>query len=93
MDSTITRQKLIFIFRITEGEQIMNNNNQDTVIFADLLSDEVVYLCRRLDKSLYICTVAEDEHGFYEKNAKNVSITEARIFAAAVFNQAMSEIG
>lgn len=48
----------------------MNNNNQDTVIFADLLSDEVVYLCRRLDKSLYICTVAEDEHGFYEKNAK-----------------------
>lgn len=71
----------------------MNNNNQDTVIFADLLSDEVVYLCRRLDKSLYICTVAEDEHGFYEKNAKNVSITEARIFAAAVFSQAMSEIG
>lgn len=70
----------------------MKNDEQSCVIFADLLSSEVRYLCRRPDESLYTCVVAEENGVFCEKNAKDVSITEAREFVAAAFNRAMSTI-
>ena len=67
----------------------MKNNKQNYIIFADVLSDEVRYLCRRADGSLYTCTVA---NGFYEKDATDVSEIEARIFISTAFNRAMSII-
>lgn len=70
----------------------MENNEQDYVIFADLLSDEVRYLCRRSDGNFYTCVVAEEKDGFCEKDAKNVSETEARIFVVTAFNRAMRTI-
>ena len=45
----------------------MKNNKQNYIIFVDVLSDEVRYLCRRADGSLYTCIVATDANGFYEK--------------------------
>ena len=51
----------------------MKNNKQNYIIFADVLSDEVRYLCRRADGSLYTCTVAADANGFYEKDASDIS--------------------
>lgn len=62
----------------------MENNKQNYIIFADVLSDEVRYLCRRADGSLYTCTVAAD--------ATDVSEIEARIFISTAFNRAMSII-
>ena len=70
----------------------MKNNKQNYIIFADVLSDEVRYLCRRADGSLYTCTVAADANGFYEKDATDVSEIEARIFISTAFNRAMSII-
>lgn len=50
----------------------MKNNKQNYIIFADVLSDEVRYLCRRADGSLYTCTVVADANGFYEKDTTDV---------------------
>ena len=72
--------------------QAMKNNKQNYIIFADVLSDEVRYLCRRADGSLYTCTVAADANGFYEKYATDVSEIEARIFISTAFNRVMSII-
>ena len=69
----------------------MKNNKQNYIIFADVLSDEVRYLCRRADGSLYTCTVA-DANVFYEKDTTDVSEIEARIFISTAFNRAMSII-
>ena len=68
----------------------MENNKQSKVIFADLLSNEVKYLCRRSDGSLYTCIVSEGNGNFCEKYIKNVTVTEARIFVATTFNRSKS---
>lgn len=70
----------------------MKNNKQSYIIFVDVLSDEVRYLCRRADGSLYTCIVATDANGFYEKDATDVSEIEARIFISTAFNRAMNII-
>lgn len=62
------------------------------VIFADLLSNEVKYLCRRSDGSLYTGTVGKENGNFCEKYVKDVTVTEARIFIANTLNRAMSVI-
>ena len=47
----------------------MKNNKQNYNIFADVLSDEVRYLCRRGRwQFIATCTVAADANGFYEKD-------------------------
>lgn len=75
-----------------EGVREMENNKQSKVIFADLLSNEVKYLCRRSNGSLYTCIVSEENGNFCEKYIKDVTATEARIFVAATLNKAMSLI-
>lgn len=62
------------------------------IIFADVLADEVRYLCRRADGSLYTCIVATDSNGFYEKDITDISEIEARIFMSDAFNRAMNAI-
>lgn len=70
----------------------MERNNQSYVVFADTLSNEVKYLCRRADGRFYTCIVAEENGGFCEHDVKDVSVVEAREFAAAAFNRAMNTI-
>lgn len=70
----------------------MESNKQSEVIFADLLSNEVKYLCRRSNGSLYTCIVSEENGNFCEKYIKDVTVTEARIFIATTLNRAMSAI-
>lgn len=70
----------------------MENNEQSCVIYADLLLDEVRYLCKRPDGSLYTCVVSEENGSFSEKNRKEISVTVAREFVAASFNRAMNAI-
>lgn len=70
----------------------MEKNNQSYVIFADLLSNDVKYLCRRADGRFYTCIVAEENGEFCEHDVHDVSVTEAREFVAAAFNRAMNTI-
>lgn len=70
----------------------MKKNNQSYVIFADLLLNDVKYLCRRADGRFYTCIVAEENGGFCEYDVQDVSAADARKFVAAAFNRAMNTI-
>ncbi len=67
-------------------------NSGASVIYADLLLEEVQYLCMRENGSLYICTLEQQDGDFIERNVRECSIIEARMFMANSFNKTMSII-
>ena len=79
------------MYRIMGG--IKEVKNSDTgVIYADLLLEEVQYLCMKENANLYICTLGQQDGDFIEQNVRECSITEARMFMANSFNKAMAII-
>lgn len=79
------------MYRIMGG--IKEVKNSDTgVIYADLLLEEVQYLCMKENGNLYICTLGQQDGDFIEQNVRECSITEARMFMANSFNKAMAII-
>ena len=69
----------------------MKNSNAG-VIYADLMQEEVQYLCMKENGNLYICTLGQQDGDFIEQNVRECSITEARMFMANSFNKAMAII-
>lgn len=67
-------------------------NSDAGVIYADLLLEEVQYLCMTKNGNLYICTLRQQDGDFIEQNVRECNITEARMFMANSFNKAMDII-
>lgn len=57
-------------------------DNFETVIFADIQTEEPRFLCLRNDGELYICAVGKNGDQFLEKDVEIVTEQEAMIFVA-----------
>ena len=79
------------MYRIMGGIEEVKNSDAG-VIYADLLLEEIQYLCMKKNGNLYICTLRQQDEDFSEQNVRECSSTEARMFMANSFNKAMAII-
>lgn len=79
------------MYQITGGIEEVKNSDAG-VIYADLLLEEIQYLCMKENGNLYICTLGQQDGDFIEQNVRECSIIEARMFMANSFNKAMDVI-